>query len=83
MLNCPLATHGLLDALEYLMPGLEHRLCSRHLHANFKSNEYKGNALRAATRATNENQFKYYLSVIKCMDTEAYNYIEKVDSKMW
>jgi hypothetical protein len=37
-----LSIQGLLDALEDLMPGLEHRFCVRHLHANFKGMEFKG-----------------------------------------
>jgi hypothetical protein len=53
-----LAKQGLLDVLEDLMPGLEHRFCVKHLHANFKSKEYKGKAFKdnfwGAARAVNE-----------------------------
>jgi len=78
---------GLLDALEYLMPGLEHRYCVKHLHANFKTKGFKGkefkDALWSAARAPNEIQFKYYLSMIRGMDGAADDYIEKVDPFMW
>jgi hypothetical protein len=30
------------------MPGLEHRFCVRHLHANFKSKGYKSKAFKDA-----------------------------------
>jgi len=50
------------------MPGIEHRFCVRHLHANFKGKGFKGkefkDALWGAARAPNEIQFKHYLSVI-------------------
>jgi hypothetical protein len=69
------------------MPGLEHRYCVRHLHANMKGKGWKGkefkDALWGAARAPNEVQFKYYLSVIGGMDKKALEYIEGVDPKMW
>ncbi|XP_059432442.1 uncharacterized protein LOC132165776 [Corylus avellana] len=78
---------GLMEAIEYLMPDVEHRLCVRHLHANFKNKGYKGkaykDALWGAARVINENQFKYYMSVIKGIDTAANEYIANVNPKMW
>jgi len=78
---------GLIQALEELMPGLEHRYCVKYLHANLKRKCFKGkeyiDALWGAARAPNEIQFKYYLKVIKGMDQGAYNYLEKVNPKMW
>jgi hypothetical protein len=78
---------GLVNALEDLMPGSEHRYCVKHLHANikrksFKEKEFK-DALWDAARASNEIQFKYYLEVIKGMDQRAYNYLDKINPKMW
>jgi len=82
-----LSIQGLFDALEDLMPSLEHRFCVRHLHANFKGKRFKGkefkDALWGAARAPNEIQFKYYLSVIRGMHGEAGEYIKKIDPKMW
>jgi hypothetical protein len=43
-----LSIQGLLDALEDLMPGLEHRFCVTHLHANFKGKGFKGNEFKDA-----------------------------------
>jgi hypothetical protein len=78
---------GLIQALEELMPSLEHRYYVKHLHANlkrkgFKRKKYK-DALWGAARAPKETQFKYYLEVIKGMEQGAYNYLEKVNPKMW
>jgi hypothetical protein len=77
----------LIQALEDVMPGLEHRYCVKHLHANLKGKDFKGtkfkDALWCAARAPNEIQFKYYLEVIRGMDHKAYNYLEKVDPKKW
>jgi hypothetical protein len=78
---------GLIQALKELMPGLEHKYCVKHLHANLKRKGFKGkeykDALWGAARAPNEIQFKFYLEVIKGMHQGAYNYLEKVDPKMW
>jgi hypothetical protein len=78
---------GLVNALEDLMPTTEHRYCVKHLHANRKRKDFKGkefkDALWGAARAPNEIQFKYYLEVIKGMDQRVYNYLEKINPKMW
>jgi len=82
-----LSIQGLLNALDDLMPGIEHRFCVRHLHANFKAKGFKGkefkDALWGAARAPNEIQFKHYLSVIRGMHGEASDYIDKIDPKLW
>jgi hypothetical protein len=69
------------------MPGLEHKYCIKHLYANLKGKRFRGkefkDALWGASRAPNEIQFKYYLEVIRGMDQRAYNYLEKVNPKMW
>jgi hypothetical protein len=80
--------HGLLNAMEDLMPSLEHRFCIRHLHANFKKHGYKGKAykdvLYSASRIANELQFKHYLSVIiRGMSEDAFDYVSKIDLRMW
>ncbi|XP_059432656.1 uncharacterized protein LOC132174219 [Corylus avellana] len=78
---------GLLNAMEDLMPGLEHQLCLRHLHANFKRQGFKGKAYKdafdGAARAANELQFKHYMSVIRGMSEDAFDYISKIDPRTW
>jgi hypothetical protein len=73
--------------MDDLMPGLEHRFCLRHLHANFKKKGFKGKAykyaLDGAARAANELQFKHCLSVIKGMSEAAFDYTSKIDPRMW
>ncbi|XP_062162118.1 uncharacterized protein LOC133869179 [Alnus glutinosa] len=75
---------GLIDALEDLMPGLEHRYCVRHLYANMKGKGWKGKKFKDALWGATPNkvQFKYYL-VIGEMDKKALEYTERVDPKMW
>ncbi len=78
---------GLVNALEDLMLGAEHRYCVKHLYANLKRKGFKGkvfkDALWGAAGALNKIQFKYYLEVIKGMDQRVYNYLEKINPKMW
>jgi hypothetical protein len=63
-------------------PGVEHRFCIRHLHANFKSNGWKGRAFKdelfGVARATIEARFNHHMNVIKAMDEEAFKYLEKL-----
>ena len=37
-----------MEAMEYLMLDVEHRLYVRHLHANFKNKGYKGEVYKDA-----------------------------------
>jgi hypothetical protein len=57
------------------------------LHANFKKHGYKGkaykDALWGAARATNELQFKHYMSVIRGMSEDAFDHISKIDPRTW
>lgn len=61
--------------------------CVRHLHANFKSKGFKGLAFKdafwSAVGASNESQFKNCINVIKGMDVEAFNYLDKINPKLW
>jgi hypothetical protein len=47
-----------MEAMEYLMPDVEHKLCVRHLHANFKKKGYKGKAYKDALWVQLEQQMK-------------------------
>jgi len=40
--------HGLVNALEDLMPGAEHKYCVEHLHANLKRKGFKGKVFKDA-----------------------------------
>jgi len=49
---------------------------------DLKANEFK-DALWGAAKVLNEIQIKYFFEGIRGMDQRAYNYLEKVDPKMW
>jgi len=72
---------GLMDTFDTVYPGVEHRFCVRHLHANCKQKRWKGRAFKdelfGAARAKNESDFKWHLNVIKGMSQEAFDYLEK------
>jgi transposase-like protein len=78
---------GLMDTFDTVYPGVEHRFCVRHLHANCKQKRWKGRAFKdelfGAARATNESDFKWHLNVIKGMSQEAFDYLEETDPRSW
>jgi hypothetical protein len=59
----------------------------RHLHTNFKKHGYKGkaykDALWGAARATNVLQFKHYMSIIRGMSEDVFDYTSKIDPQTW
>ncbi|XP_059435186.1 uncharacterized protein LOC132168118 isoform X1 [Corylus avellana] len=69
------------------MPGVEHRFCVRYLHANFKGQGYKSKAFKdalwAAAQATDAPQFQHHMGVIKSMNSKAFDYLDKIDPRMW
>ncbi|KAL9680483.1 hypothetical protein QQ045_018362 [Rhodiola kirilowii] len=77
---------GLVEALKDLTPGSEHRLCVRHLYANF-SKIYKGKELKDAmwscARASTLNQHKEAMEFLKELDKDAFAYLEKLDKTTW
>ncbi|XP_012828500.1 PREDICTED: uncharacterized protein LOC105949728 [Erythranthe guttata] len=62
---------GLVETMNELMPGIEHRYCIRHMYANFKQ-KYKGKELKdlfwKAASTSNLNGWKYYMDEIKKAD---------------
>jgi hypothetical protein len=76
-----------MDTFDTMYPGVEHRFCIRHLHANCKQKGWKGRAFKdelfGAARATTELDFKRHLNVIKGMSQEAFDYLEKIDPRGW
>lgn len=70
-----------------MLPEHEHRFCVRHLHANWKAKGFKGKAFKdalwAAARAPNAAHFKAYMDVIKGINVEAFEYLDKIDPKLW
>ncbi|KAB1216242.1 hypothetical protein CJ030_MR4G005808 [Morella rubra] len=66
---------GLQEALEQLVPNNEQRLCVKHLHANLKSNGWRGksvkDALWSAARACTLSGFERSMAELERVDVEA------------
>jgi hypothetical protein len=58
-----------------------------HLHANFKSKEYKRKTFKdelwGATRASNAMIFQHHMKVIQGMDVGVYRYLNDVNLVSW
>ncbi|XP_065871778.1 uncharacterized protein [Euphorbia lathyris] len=77
---------GLVEAMNTVMPGIEHRFCVRHMWENmklqFKRTEYKNLLWRAAGAGT-ERSWEFHMQAIKNLDESAYNWVMKHDPKTW
>ncbi|GJV36796.1 hypothetical protein Tco_1409273 [Tanacetum coccineum] len=77
---------GLIEAVKELLPHAEHRLCARHIYANFKK---KWNGLHykslfwGAAASTLVVHFKHKMELIKNIDPLAYNWLMERDPKAW
>ncbi|GKD23290.1 hypothetical protein Tco_1224993 [Tanacetum coccineum] len=77
---------GLIEAVKELLPYAEHRLCARHIYANFKK---KWNGLHykslfwGAAASILVVHFKHKMKLIKNIDPLAYNWLMERDPKAW
>ncbi|GJS91878.1 hypothetical protein Tco_0774514 [Tanacetum coccineum] len=77
---------GLIEAAKELLPHAEHRLCARHIYANFKK---KWNRLHykslfwSVAESTLEVHFKHKMGLIKNIDPLAYDWLMERDPKAW
>ncbi|GJT81344.1 hypothetical protein Tco_1055686 [Tanacetum coccineum] len=73
-------------AVKELLPHAEHRLCARHIYANFKKKwnglHYKSLFWGVAT-STLEVYFKHKMELIKNIDPLAYDRLMERDPKAW
>ena len=80
------AMQGLLEAVKERCPDVEHRLCSRHLLANFH-NKFKGECyikpFWKAVKATTPQQFEAAMEQIKGFDERAHKYLVDRDPNCW
>ncbi|XP_059434802.1 uncharacterized protein LOC132167790 [Corylus avellana] len=79
---------GLMLALESVLPTADHRICVRHLYANFRDLEgHKGLALKeqlwAAATAYTEHEFTTHMEELKKLSKDAYDYLNKLDPSGW
>ncbi|KAK6145893.1 hypothetical protein DH2020_019762 [Rehmannia glutinosa] len=77
---------GLIDAIETLLPGCEHRFCVMHLYKNFKS-AHKGLALKhilwKAARATTVLNFNRAIAELRDRNASAYDWLVKRPASHW
>ncbi|XP_012846546.1 PREDICTED: uncharacterized protein LOC105966532 [Erythranthe guttata] len=87
---------GLVETINELMPGVEHRFCLRHMYANFKQ-KYKGKELKdmfwKASSTANMNDWKCAMEDIKKADPPtlvngdegecAFNWLMKANPQNW
>ncbi|XP_060167418.1 uncharacterized protein LOC132598512 isoform X2 [Lycium barbarum] len=66
---------GLLLAFDEIMPDVAHRFCVRHLHNNFKTEGFGGQALKdilwKAAKATTEPEFSKHMEGMAKLDPKA------------
>ncbi|GAA0176657.1 hypothetical protein LIER_29578 [Lithospermum erythrorhizon] len=77
---------GLELAIERELPAAEHRLCVRHLQANW-SKKYAGklfkDAMWEAAKAASVPYFEAHLEEIRKMSVDAFDALDKIDKKKW
>ena len=77
-----------MPAFNVVMPMVDHRICVRHLYANFRDiSGHRGLALKkklwAAASSYTEYEFTAYMKELKRMDEKAYKILSKVDPSKW
>jgi hypothetical protein len=77
-----------MPAFDVVMPMVDHRICVRHLYANFRDiGGHRGLALKerlwAATSLYTEYEFTEHMEELKKMDEKAYEFLSEVDPSTW
>lgn len=78
---------GLIPSFEAVVPNADHRICLRHLYANFRNEGHKGLLLKdklwkiASTYTV--HGFLREMEELKQMSIPAHAYLEKVDPRGW
>ncbi|GMY18731.1 hypothetical protein FCV25MIE_13970 [Fagus crenata] len=78
---------GLAEVFKKFIPTADHRICVRHLYANFRDRGHRGKALKdklwEAAAACTETEYLAAMEELKKIDEAAYNYLDTVDQSMW
>jgi hypothetical protein len=77
-----------MPAFDYVMPTVDHRICVRHLYANYRDiGGHRGIALKeklwAAASAYTEGDFLRVMGELKRMKSDAHEYLAKIDPSTW
>jgi hypothetical protein len=82
---------GLIPSFDAVIPTVDHRICVRHLYANFRDKRFRVVALKellwAAASAFTDIEFIYHMEEIKKLNPTAFEYLERIDpsglSRSW
>jgi hypothetical protein len=78
---------GLIPSLDDVIPMADHRICVRHLYANFRDKGFQVVALKeilwATTSAYTEAYFRYHMEELKKMNVADFEYLDKIDPSGW
>lgn len=78
---------GLMSVFDELVEVVEHRLCLRHLYANFKKKFGGGTAIRdlmmGAAKATYYQAWEEKMMQLKALDPGAWEWLMKHNTKLW
>jgi hypothetical protein len=77
-----------MPAFEEVIPNADHRICVRHLYANFRDiGGYRGVALKeklwVAASAYTEGDFISVMDELKNMNSDVFEYLHKIDPSAW
>ncbi|GAU21282.1 hypothetical protein TSUD_286920 [Trifolium subterraneum] len=78
---------GLVAVFEEMFERVEHRLCLRHLYANFKKKFGGGTLIRdlmmGTAKATYYQAWEAKMSELKAFDKKAWDWLKDIPTKMW
>jgi len=76
---------GLVSSLELAALDAEHRICFRHLYANYRDVGHKGLALKDKLwiAAAGEAKWTREMKELKSISPDAYEYLSKIDPSTW
>jgi len=78
---------GLIPSFDAVIPTADHRICVRHLYANFRDKGFWGVALKellwAATSSYTDIEFRHHMEEIKKLNLAAFEYLDKIDPNGW
>ncbi|KAL3498355.1 hypothetical protein ACH5RR_041087 [Cinchona calisaya] len=77
---------GLIDSIEELFPGVEHRYCVRHMYANFKlrfEEKHLRDIMWAEARAYAPDKFEEYMRQMQAISPEAYAWLSEIPRHLW
>jgi hypothetical protein len=74
---------GLVPSFDVVMPMVDHRICVRHLYANFRDKGFRGVALKellwGAASSYTEADFRHHMEELRKINLAAFDYLDKID----